>query len=132
MNLQQITAGAVSAINPMVPCSLQVSTGSTTNADFSATPTYATAVNVMGQVQSLTFSDLRQMEGLNIQGTKRAIYLQGDVEGVVRPNSKGGDLITFPDGTVWLVVLVLEAWGQNANTPNEQWVKVATVLQNGS
>ena len=87
MNLQQITAGAVSAINPMVPCSLQVSTGSTTNADFSATPTYVTAVNVMGQVQSLTFSDLRQMEGLNIQGTKRAIYLQGDVEGVVRPSN---------------------------------------------
>ena len=129
MNLQGITAGAIAAVNPMVWCSLRVSTGNITNADFSVSPSYAPAVQVLGQVQSLTYRDLQQVEGLNLQGTKRAIYLQGEVEGVVRPMNRGGDLVTFPDGTVWLVVQVLEAWGQNANTPVEQWCKVACTLQ---
>lgn len=132
MNLQGITASAVSAVNPMVTAQLRVSTGNVTNPDFTISPSYAPAVPVQAQVQSLTYRDLQQTEGLNLQGTKRAIYLQGDVEGIVRPTNRGGDLINMPDGTVWLVVLVLEQWGQNANTPAEQWCKVAVTLQNGN
>ena len=132
MNLQNITAGYVSAVNPMVPCSLQVSIGTTTNADYSVTPNYNAPILVMGQVQALQFRDIQQLEGLNLQGTRKAIYLQGDVEGLVRASNKGGDLITFPDGSVWLVAMVLEAWGMNAGTPNEQWCKVAATLQNGA
>jgi len=129
MNLQSITASAVSAVNPMVPCSLQVSTGSTTNADFSKSPSYAAAVPVMGQVQALSFGDLAQVDGLNIQGIKKAIYLQGDIEGLLRPSGKGGDLITMPDGTVWLVVMVLEAWGNNTGKTGGNWCKVAVTVQ---
>jgi hypothetical protein len=133
MNLQNITAGYVAAVNPTVPCILKTSNGTTTtNPDFSLTPNYNTPVTVMGQVQALQFRDIQQLEGLNLQGTRRAIYLQGDVEGLVRTGSKGGDIVTFPDGTVWLVAMVLEAWGMNANTPGEQWCKVAGVLQNGA
>ena len=132
MNLQGITAAAISAVNPMVTAQLRVSTGNVTNADFTVSPSYAAAVPVQAQVQSLTYRDLQQIDSLNLQGTKRAIYLQGDVEGIVRPTNRGGDLITMPDGTVWLVAQVLEQWGQNANTPAEQWCKVACTLQNGS
>ena len=132
MNLQGITASAVSAVNPMVTAQLRVSTGNVTNPDFTISPSYAPAVPVQAQVQSLTYRDLQQTEGLNLQGTKKAIYLQGDVEGIVRPTNRGGDLITMPDGTVWLVVLVLESWGQNTSNTSEQWCKVAVVLQNGN
>jgi len=40
---------------------------------------------------------------------------------------KGGDLITEPDGTVWLVTTELEAWSASAG-----WTKVAVTQQNGS
>jgi len=129
MNLQGITANIISAVNPMVDCILQVSNGKTTNADFSVSPAYLDAVAVSGQVQSLTFRDLQQIEGLNLQGIRKAIYLQGDVQGLVRQLNKGGDLITMPDGTVWLVAMVLESWGMNVLDTSGQWCKVAVTQQ---
>lgn len=132
MNLHGIASGYVSAVNPMMPCSVRISTGSTEDANYVPQPSYADPVTIMGQVQSLTFSDLRQLDGLNLQGTKRAIYLLGDVEGIVRKDNKGGDLITTPNGDVWLVAMVLEAWLHEAGNPSEPgWCKVAVTLQNG-
>ena len=124
MNLQQIASDAVSAINPAVTVSFKSSTGYTTNSDGSRVATYAAAASVSGQIQPLTANELQQINGLNVQGTKRAIYLNGDAEGLVRSSAKGGDLITFPDNSVWLIVLVLEHW--------PDWSKVAVVLQDGS
>lgn len=124
MNLHQLVRGAIGAVNPEVPLGLQVSTGYATDDAGKRTPSYAPSVTVLGQVQSLTFRDIMQLDGLNLQGTRRAIYLNGQVEGLVRPDNKGGDLITDPDGKVWLVALVLEAWAD--------WCKVAVTLQNGS
>lgn len=128
MNLQQITAGVVSAVNPMVPVSVQISNGNTVNADYSRTPAYLPAIILQGQIQSLTFSDLRQLEGLNIQGSKRAVYLQGDIEGLVRETNKGGDILTFPDGTIFLVTTVLENWNPPDGT-NSGWCKIAVTEQ---
>lgn len=132
MNLHSIVAPLVSAVNPMVPCSVQVSLGSAVDTSYNRVPAYAAAVTIEGQVQSLTFRDLQQMEGLNLQGTRRAIYLLGDVEGLVRVDNKGGDLITLPDNTVWLVAMVLESWLQNNPATDPGWVKVAVTLQNGA
>jgi len=78
----------------------------------------------MGQVQSLTYTDLTQIDGLNIQGVRRAIYINGEVDGLVRSENKGGDIITTPNGEVWLVVLVLEYW--------PDWTKCVVTLQNGA
>ncbi len=128
MNLHAIVAPIVAVVNPMLPVTLQVSTGSTLSPDGTRAPTYAAPVTVQAQVQSLTFRDITQISGLNLQGDRRAFYLLGDIEGLVRPANKGGDLITFPDGTVWLVALVLEAWG--ATGTSEQWCKCAATLQN--
>ena len=192
MNLHGVVSGVVSAVNPQVPATVQVSTGpSATSADGSRSPTFATpgaitaslAAGVMtvsavsagkllkgqtiagagvdpgttilaqnsgtpggpgdyavtgsqtlgsqamtttlvvpAQVQSLTFRDLQQIEGLNLQGTRRAIYFYGAIEGLVRPTGQGGDLVVLPDGQTWLVAIVLEHW--------PDWCKVAATLQN--
>jgi hypothetical protein len=126
MNLHGIVAPIIAGVNPMVVARVQVSTGYTTGADGGRVPTYGPVISVTAQVQPLTSRDLQQIEGLNIQGTLKAIYLCGDLKGAVRSELKGGDLVTLPDGTVWLVVQMLESWGLTAG-----WSKSAMVLQNG-
>ena len=121
MNLHAIVSGAVGTINPPVLCTLAASTGYTTAADGTRVPTYSTTANVPAQIQALTYTDLMKMGGLNIEGIRRAIYLNGNIEGVDRAAIKGGDLITEPDGTVWLVAMVLEAW--------PDWSKVCCTKQ---
>lgn len=89
-----------------------------------ASEAMTTALTVMAQVQALTFRDLQQIDGLNLQGTRRAIYLYGKVQGINRAENKGGDLITVAAGDAagkWLVAEVLEQW--------PDWVKVACTQQ---
>ena len=86
-----------------------------------------TAFTILAQVQALSTRDLRQIEGLNLQGTLKALYVSGDLTGVVRATLKGGDLVTLPDGTVWLITLVPEPWNITAG-----WTKALITLQNGS
>lgn len=130
MNLHGIVSGAIAAVNPSVPATVKRSTGYTTAADGTQVPSYTT-FGIRAQVQALTYSDLKQLDGLNIQGVRRAAYLSGYVLAVVRPKQAGGDLIIFPDGTfpegnTWLVAHVLETWSQSG------WVKCALTLQNGA
>jgi hypothetical protein len=124
MNLHAVAAGVTAAVNPLQPLVVQVSAGSIDGPDGVRVPVYRRAVTVYGDVQSLTYKDLQQIEGLNLQGTRRAIYFNGHVEGLVRVDRKGGDLITTQDGKVWLCAMVLEYW------PN--WSKCAVTLQDGS
>ncbi len=124
MNMHQIVAGAIGAINPFVNCTLQQSTGYTTAPDGVRTPTYATPVVAPVQVQALTFEEMKKLDGLNIQGVRRKIYLNGNWESLVRVNQQGGDLITLPDGSVWLIALVFETW--------PDWTSAAITLQDGS
>ena len=60
--------------------------------------------------QALAAKDIQHLNGLNIQGVTRKAYCYGAVNGVVRASSKGGDLLTLPDGTIWLVAVVFESW----------------------
>lgn len=129
MNLHAIVGPIVAVVNSTVSVSVQVSTGYTTDASGKRTAIYATAVTVPAQIQALTYSDIRQIEGLNLQGTRRGIYLYGEVDGLVRATNQGGDLITDAAGNVWLVALVLEQWS-DAGQP--AWCKVAVTLQDGS
>lgn len=121
MDLHGIASGAIGAVNPLVPVTIEISTGSTIGADGTPTPTYANPVDVMAQVQPMTGRELSQVEGLNLQGTKRGIYLEGNIDAIQRLNQKGGDLITMEDGSVWLTVLIFEQW--------PDWVKAAITLQ---
>lgn len=132
LNLHAIVAPYIAVVNPMAPVTIQFSTGYTTAADGTQIPTYSAPLSMQAQIQALTFGDLRQVDGLNLNGTRRGIYLYGDVQGVVRVARKGGDLITFvgaaggfPSGSVWLVALALETW----NGADGGWCKVAATLQ---
>lgn len=125
MNLHSIAVGLISAVNPQVLATVRVSTGYTVLPNRKQVPTYDTMTDVPAQVQALTFRDLQQLDGLNLNGTRRAIYLYGRFDGVVRSQVKGGDLVTLvdsPNAGVWLVAQVLEQWSG--------WCKVAVTLQN--
>ena len=130
MNLHQIVSNVVSAVNPNQPATLQLSNGSTTNPDGTRTPAYFPATTVIAQIQELSTQDLRQLEGLNISGSSRAIYFQGEVDAIMRVAQKGGDLITTVDGRVWLTTAMLERFDDYGNTTG--WCKVSATLQNGS
>ena len=84
-----------------------------------------TSVTLLAQVQPIGWRDLQQMDSLNLQGTRKVMYVNGPLDGVVRPALKGGDLVSMPDGSIWLVALVLEGFNATAN-----WTKVALTLQN--
>lgn len=92
-----------------------------------ASEAMTTSLTVLAQIQALTTRDLRQMEGLNTQGELRGIYVSGTLNGVVRVLLKGGDLVVFPDGTVWLVTLVPEPWSTTAG-----FTKAVITLQDGA
>ena len=127
MDLRGLANGVTSGVNPNQTVRVLRSTGYTIGAGRKQVPSYANPVEGPGQVQALDGKDLQQLDGLNIQGTIRAIYLRGALAGVVRPNGTGGDLVTIAApapvalrGT-WLVVKVLESW--------PDWTKAAIVLQ---
>ena len=121
MNLHAVVRAAITTVNPDVAGSIRVSTGAVTLTDGTRMPTYAQTDDVPMQVQPLTGKDLAHLDNLNIQGVQRAIYVNGDFQGVVRPDGKGGDLIRI--GTqVWLIVAVLETWATG-------WCKVGVTLQ---
>ena len=131
MNLSGLVQGIVGAVNPMIQAQVLASNGYTTAADGSRTPAYNPAATIMIQVQALTYTDLVKLDGLNIEGERRAVYLNGDWHGVVRVDQKGGDILQFadePGGTVrrWLAAYVLENWGGSSG-----WTKLAVTLQNG-
>ena len=124
MNLLDIALGVISAVNPIELVSVQYNTGGyTTNADGTQVPTYASPVSVFAQIQALTYTDLTQIEGLNIQGERRSVYINGRTDAIIRGNREGGDLITW-NGIVWLNVHVLEYW--------PDWCKFIITRQDGS
>lgn len=124
MNLHAIASQFVAAVNPMVTAQWRRSTGSSKNADYSRTPGYADPVDVQCQVQPMTWKDLQQISGLNVTGEKKAIYVEGNVQGVLRADNKGGDLFTLPDATMWLCVQVLENFSMTSG-----WTKIGCVRQ---
>lgn len=120
MNLHGIVSGAIATVNPFVPVTLYPSTGATTDASGLPVPTYGAEIDGSAQLQDLSHNELRQIDGLNIQGVVRAIYLTGEIAGVVRLSGRGGDKFVI-DGQTWLVAVVSEQW--------PDWVRAVLVLQ---
>jgi hypothetical protein len=127
VNLHGIVSPSIGAINPPIVCTYQQSVGYNVAPDGTQTPNYQTFNGVTVQVQALSYTDLMKLGALNIQGTRRKIYLNGNVEGIDRQAIKGGDLFVmpnlpdFPGPTTWLVAQVLEWWAD--------WCCVAITLQ---
>lgn len=129
MNLHRIVSGVIAGVNPFLPVVVRQSTGNTPSpaGDGTRVPSYAAPVQISAQIQPAPMSMLRQIEGLNLQGTHKTLYTNGAINGEVRIELKGGDLITLPGGGVWLVVAVPEAWNITAG-----WTRALITLQNGS
>lgn len=130
MDLRGIANQVSNVVNPNIIVIWQASNGFTNSSSGKLTPLFLTGVSGPAQVQALDNSDLKKIEGLNIQGALRALYMKGNLAAVLRPDNKGGDLITIApqvnapsllQGT-WLTSKVLESW------PN--WTKVVIVKQN--
>jgi len=119
VNLHGLASG-IQAVNPSILATFRTANGYTTGADGTTTPIYTTATGPV-QVQALTGKDLQHLNNLNIQGVSRKGYCYGNVNGVVRASSKGGDTITLADGTLWKVATVFESW--------PDWSAVGLALQ---
>jgi hypothetical protein len=120
MDLRGIANTVSDTVNPNIAVSVQASTGYTIGSGLKQVPSYASPVTGFAQVQALTESDLRHLDGLNIQGATQSIILRGALDAVVRVNSQGGDLVTI-NGQTWLTVAVLEQW--------PLWTRAAIQLQ---
>lgn len=120
MDLRGLANGVTSTVNPNKTVTVRRSTGYTIGAGRKQVPGYADPVTGPGQIQALDANDIKQLDGLNVQGTIRAIYLRGNLAGVIRPDGTGGDIVQIA-GQDWLVVKVLEGW--------PTWTKAAIVLQ---
>jgi hypothetical protein len=121
--MHSIVSPAIGAVNPLISATILESSGWISNPDGTRTPIYADPVALMIQVQALTSGELQRLDGLNLQGVMKAVYLSGRWHGAVRVGQQGGDLLKF-QGQTWLAIQVLENW--------RSWTKLAVVLQNGS
>jgi len=119
MNLRGIANGLTSRINPNVAGVFHVNTGFTTLPGGKRVPSYNN-VDVSVQFQELSSTDLKQIDAVNIQGILRSAYLNGNFNGVNRPEQKGGDILLVGNDK-WLVVKVPELW--------PEWCRVIVNLQ---
>lgn len=120
MDLHNTVAGLIGSVNPFISAQVYQSTGYTTLGDGSQTPAYAAPITVQIQKQETSFKDLKQLEGLSMQGVYCAVYLTGNIYGIERGTARGGDKFVF-NGQTWLVAAVPEQW--------PDWTKAILVLQ---
>ncbi|OYV46728.1 MAG: hypothetical protein B7X10_04750 [Burkholderiales bacterium 21-58-4] len=125
MNLHQVVRSAITSVNPDIAATLLRSNGYTYTPDGKQVPAYLSFTGQI-QVQGVSAKDLEHTDFLNIQGVLRTVYLIGNWAGVVRADSKSGDIMNFPQipGAAvqsWRVISVKETW------PN--WSSVIVWLQ---
>lgn len=128
MNLRGIANNAIQGINPNISVVVRLPNGYTIDPlTRKQVPAYIDTP-AKGQLQALDGDDLKQMLGLNIQGTIRAMYLYGSLAGVIRPDGSSQSHVVFTSNEAgvtksreWGVFKVLESW--------QTWCKVAIVYQ---
>jgi len=125
MNLRSLANKYTQITNKNQQINWIQSTGYVTDSAGKRTPTTIT-LTVEAQIQALSASDLKQVDGLNITGVMRSVYLYGNAAGVVRVDQIGGDILVFPEipGSTsrnWLVTQVVETWSD--------WCHVIVTLQ---
>ena len=123
MNLRGMVNGVTCSVNPNIPATLKRSAGYVTDVAGKRTPQFQELTGTI-QVQPMSTGDLQHAEFLNLQGVLRAVYIHGNWAGVVRGETKGGDVLIFSEAgenKTWHVVSVVEAW--------PDWTKVIVCLQ---
>lgn len=125
MNLRQLANQNTQRINPNISATWQSSQGYTTDAAGKRTPN-TTSQTIMINPQAVSGDTLKHIDGLNIQGVMRSVYIYGNLQGIVRADVKGGDFLIFPqvpggNPQTWKVATVVETW--------PDWSHCVVVLQ---
>lgn len=125
MNVFGIANAAVQIVNRNIPATWRRSEGYTIDEAGLQIPQYIDT-DVSVQSQAVSGDSLAFTNGLDIQGVMRSVYMYGNVQGVVRSDERGGDLLIFPQtprdpAQVWKIVTVVETW--------PDWAHVIAVLQ---
>jgi len=121
MDLQLLTNSAISTtVSPNVRVTFYSSKGYVIGEGRAQIPIYADPVTLPANIQALDGAELQHIDGLNIQGVLRAIYLKIEALGTVRPKEIGGDKLVIGTET-WIIVKILETW--------PLWTKAVIVLQ---
>ena len=112
-NLHGLVRGAINSVNPDIAGTWLVSTGTNIDDAGKSTPTYAAAVPVKCQVQAV-------------------VYMFANPDAINRLESKGGDLLKFPQyprgpARTWLIRAVDEPW--TAGNGTLAWARVIVSLQ---
>lgn len=119
IDVRAIANAAIQPVNNDVSVTIKKNTGYTIGAGRRQQATYSN-ITGMAQVQALDNKDLIKLEGLKLQGNIRALYLQGELHGILRADQLGNDMVIY-DSRVWIVAKVLETW--------PTWTKVAILEQ---
>lgn len=78
MNLRQIANNAITSINPNIPAILKKYAGETIGPGRKPIPSYLPDQNVTIQLQPISRGDMQHVDGLNIQGLAKVIYVNGN------------------------------------------------------
>ena len=85
------------------------------------------SLTILAQVQPMSGGDLHHFDMLNLQGSRRTLYANVNLRGIVRVKIRGGDLVILPDNSRWLVEQIMEPFFDTAG-----WQRVIIRLQDGS
>ncbi len=121
MFLHDIVKGAIGMVNANMDATLYRSKGASVIHTF-VKAEYEDPVTIQVQIQSLSNNELKQVDFVNLQGERKAIYAGIQLYGIDRVRGVGGDIIEIM-GRRWLVVQRLEGW------ENSNWCKVAVTAQ---
>lgn len=125
MNLREIANACIQGINPDQTVTWRRSGGYTVLPSGKTVPSYEDT-ECLANVQSLSDQQLRHMNGLNISGVMRSLYLSSNAMGISFRQIRGGDLFIFREfegvePTTWKVVNAAETW--------DNWAHVIVVQQ---
>ena len=109
INLHGIVNPIIAMLHPNIPATLYRSTGQK-NVRGTVKPTYAEGELIQVQVQSEGPTTLAHVNKVGQEEVTRKMYLFSDhgltsrVAGIVRPETRGGDMLRLDDETWWLVL----------------------------
>ncbi|CAK8737719.1 hypothetical protein SODG_005950 [Sodalis praecaptivus] len=109
MNLHKLASRAIGRVNPLIEARVRRASGWTASPGARQKPQYQPDQRVSIQFQPLSSDDLQHVDGLNLQGIVKSIYVDGNFYGAVRREQIGGDLFLV-NGETWLVEQAIELW----------------------
>jgi hypothetical protein len=129
LNLHAVVRSLIGALHPEVAARLHRSIGRSAGTDGSLKSVYAPGVLISAQRQSAGPARLSQRDLVSETEIACKFYLSADpdpagqVAGIYRPLSRGGDMFQLADGSWWLVTELLEDFSRSG------WACVRAVLQ---